>query len=207
MTRLPPRCGVWKEKVLKTAPWACFGLIAVVGTLLVVSPATAESLLGQLPLCEASSALMLPCPGATGECLVVSDNEHGEDLFLFSVRDGELHADSQETLPLQGEDLSDIEALARVSSDEILIFGSHSRTTTCQAKKKRRQFAAVHLAGKTVKGIKTVQSKEIQCDRLFDELSSGDAVVKVEGTKQQNRSFITTMPLDLLHFVGTKKLA
>ena len=102
-------------------------------------------------------------------------------MFVFPIRDGHVSSKRQKALNLQlsndGE-LSDIEALARVSSDKILIFGSHSRNSKCQAKKKRLRFATVQISSAGAKVVQKVQSKKIQCDRLFGEISSKDSVLQ-----------------------------
>ena len=123
---------------------ACLGSIVVLGALMFSGKATAEQTLGHFPLCEASSAIILPCPDSKGECLIVGDNEQRKHLFVFPIQYGTLHSERKKTLNLQLPDdgeLSDIEALTRVSTNKILIFGSHSRNSKCQAKKKRLRFA------------------------------------------------------------------
>ncbi|WP_295442237.1 hypothetical protein [uncultured Thiodictyon sp.] len=63
--------------------------LGVIAAALVVGfpPSTiAQPLLGQSPLCEASAALILPCPGTRDTCLVVGDNEVSDKLFWFPIR-------------------------------------------------------------------------------------------------------------------------
>ncbi len=55
----------------------------------------AEATLGRFPLCEASSALLVTCPGGDGECLLVGDNEQEKELYLFLVQDQKLNSDAQ----------------------------------------------------------------------------------------------------------------
>ena len=170
---------------MKSDALACFGAIIISGTLLVTSKATAEAegegSLGHFPLCEASSALILACPDGKGDCLIVGDNEQRNDLFLFHLKDEAVDTRNQKALSLQLSDddaLSDIEAMAPMSADTILVFGSHSRNTKCEAKKKRRRFAEVKLSGDGAEVVRQVQSRKIKCDRLFGQISSDNEVLK-----------------------------
>ena len=110
-------------------------------TLTVSHRLAAEATLGRFPLCEASSALLMTCPGGDGECLLVGDNEQGKELYLFPFQDQKPDSDAQRAVGLHlgdGKEISDIEALAGVSGDEILVFASHSRNASCEVKPKRR---------------------------------------------------------------------
>jgi hypothetical protein len=141
---------------------------AIIFTALTVSDGlAAEATLGRFPLCEASSALLVTCPGGDGECLLVGDNEQGKELYLFPVQDQKLDSDAQRAFGLHlGDDkeLSDIEALAGISGDEILVFASHSRNTKCEVKPKRRQFGKVSLSKAQTS---VVDTKKITCEHLF----------------------------------------
>ena len=145
---------------------------AIILTALAVSDRlAAEATLGRFPLCEASSALLVTCPGGDGECLLVGDNEQGRELYLFHVRDQKLNSDAQRAFDphlRDGEEISDIEALAGVSGDEIVVFASHSRNTSCEVKPKRRQFAKVSLSKAHTAVVGTLRSKKVTCEHLFD---------------------------------------
>lgn len=178
----------------------CAAMIAVC---LPTDSALSEQLmsLGGHPLCEASAATLLPCPDADGTCLLVGDNEVRDELFLYRLENGRVSEDSRQSLSLDSilsgegdreEELSDIEALAPVSPNEIAIFGSHSRNSACDTKKKRRQYLHAELQESTlVEGsLPPVKSKKHSCKRLFgrplDELkgtlrSVCDAIETAEG--------------------------
>ncbi|MCI0538479.1 MAG: DUF3616 domain-containing protein [Verrucomicrobiales bacterium] len=144
---------------------------AIILTALTVSDRlTAEETLGRFPLCEASSALLVTCPGGDGECLLVGDNEQAKELYLFPVRDQKLNSDAQRAFDLHlgdGKEVSDIEALAGISGDEILVFASHSRNTSCEVKPKRRQFGKVSLSKAQTAVVDTLGSKKVTCEHLF----------------------------------------
>ena len=144
---------------------------AIIFTALTVSDRlAAEATLGRFPLCEASSALLVTCPGGDGECLLVGDNEQGKELYLFPVQDHKLNSDAQRTFDLHlgdGKEISDTEALAGVSGGEILAFASHSRNTSCEVKPKRRQFGKVSLSKAQTAVVDTLRSKKVTCEHLF----------------------------------------
>jgi len=140
-------------------------------TLTVSHRLAAEATLGRFPLCEASSALLMTCPGGDGECLLVGDNEQGKELYLFPFQDQKPDSDAQRAVGLHlgdGKEISDIEALAGVSGDEILVFASHSRNASCEVKPKRRQFAKVSLSKAQTAIVGTLRSKKVTCEHLFD---------------------------------------
>lgn len=140
----------------------------------------AETTLGKFPLCEASSALLVDCPSGGGECLLVGDNEQGKELYLFPIQNKQLDADAQLAFNLhlgKDDEISDIEALAGLAADEILVFGSHSRTTRCEAEGKRRQFGKVSLSKSRTEVVDTLRSKILTCEHHFDDRAA-DASVK-----------------------------
>lgn len=137
--------------------------------------------LGGHPVCEASAALVVKCPGESDRhCLLVGDNEIGDRLFLygFDEKGDGLKLDSRRELKLgtlseKGDyGISDIEALVKLSSGEIVIYGSHSRNKTCEAKKKRRRSAhGILESARVSKGSRApVKSKRVKCKRLFGEV-------------------------------------
>ncbi len=145
---------------------------AVMITALTVSDRlAAETTLGRFPLCEASSALLVTCPGGDGECLLVGDNEQGKELYLFPFQDQKPDSGAQRPFDLHlpdDQEISDIESLARVSGDEILVFGSHSRNSSCKVKQKRRQLGKVSLSKPETAVVGTLLSKKVTCEHLFD---------------------------------------
>jgi hypothetical protein len=143
---------------------------------LLPAAANACPTLGEFPLCEGSSATIVPCPGGQGKCLLVGDNEQRKDLFGFPILDGAVTRAEQQQIPLRtDEELSDIEALVALPGDRVLVMGSHSRNTKCEAKKKRRRFVELTLPGDETALIPVVNSKKIKCSRLFDGPPSSDA--------------------------------
>lgn len=144
---------------------------AIIFTALTVSDGlAAEATLGRFPLCEASSALLVTCPGGDGVCLLVGDNEQRKELYLFPVKDQKLDSDKQSAFDLHlrdEEEISDIEALADISGDEILAFASHSRNTSCEGKKERRQFGKVSLSKAETAVVNTLLDKKVTCEHLF----------------------------------------
>ena len=130
--------------------------LAIVGGVLLLgcSPAAGEQSLGGYPVCEASGALALPCPGDLDRaCLLVADNEVRDDLFLYPLApDGRPVVEARRRISLDPvlaaagrKQLSDIEALARHGNGEILVYGSHSRNRDCDPKKHRRLVAGLEL--------------------------------------------------------------
>ena len=126
--------------------------------------------LGRFPLCEASSALLVKCPGAQGSCLLVGDNEQPSELYLFPVAGGKIDAGAQRNMDLNlssDSELSDIEALAKISEDRIAAFGSHSRNSRCEKKGKRRQFGKIDLGTQKTVVVSTLRKKDLDCEHLF----------------------------------------
>ncbi len=138
--------------------------------------------LGGHPVCEASAALIVKCPNSEQEkCLLVGDNEQRQKLFLYRIdgdrlSSGPEHVDITTLGPKKKKkkfELSDIEALASLSDNEILIYGSHSRNKTCEIKKKRRIFVGGRLktpsiAAGSVTLVRPEKNDEpFKCGQLF----------------------------------------
>jgi hypothetical protein len=135
--------------------------------------------LGGHPVCEASAAVIIPCPHVGERCLLVGDNEEREHLFMYRLGDSGPDVASRQALSfahLLGEldenerEISDIEALTRLAASEVLVVGSHSRNKSCKARKKRRRMVAVTLRGDGLSmhpqwGFE--QAKSPTCKRLF----------------------------------------
>jgi hypothetical protein len=85
-------------------------------------------------LCEASGARFVPCPlDASASCLLVADNEIGDRLFLYPVRDDRTLG-AQRAIPLVARDgspqrakVGDIETL-EVADGVVWVVGSHGRS-------------------------------------------------------------------------------
>lgn len=136
--------------------------------------------LGGYPVCEASAAAVVSCPGSDKPCLLVGDNEVNDRLFLYDIDDegnGVHLKDRREvyltSLPSAAGggalELSDIEAIAGLPPGEVILYGSHSRNKRCEPKGKRRIFAHGLLnANDLGEGSnKPVKSKKHSCKRLF----------------------------------------
>lgn len=101
----------------------------------------------------------------------MGDNEHRESLFTFHLQDGLDSFGQQGILPLKyrgGREVSDIEGIARLSKDTILVLGSHSRNTRCEQKGKRRSFSTFRISRQEATPNALVKTKEITCKGLFE---------------------------------------
>ncbi|EXI74654.1 MAG TPA: DUF3616 domain-containing protein [Candidatus Accumulibacter phosphatis] len=123
--------------------------------------------LGHSPLCEASAALIVDCPGASGSCLLVGDNEEEASLFWFRLDGTPLEKAKQQQSKFKGGKIGDIEALTAAGEGRIAVFGSHSRSTTCRESKERWRFGVID--GVKDKGVKLAltESNEFNASTLF----------------------------------------
>jgi len=147
------------------------GAICSAIAMFAMTPVTAQPLapqtLGSAPLCEASAALLVDCPGTAGRCLLVGDNEEEASLFWFKLGDKGIDPTSQGKVALKDTKLGDIEALAGLANGKIVAFGSHSRDSICAPQKKRQRFGVIdRLTDKSVT-VAVTQSGPIDCDGLF----------------------------------------
>lgn len=155
-------------------------IFAVVCVALLGSSATAqensEKTLGGHPLCEASAALAVPCPDSSEQtCLLIGDNEIKNRLFMFQVQENETDPLKMlREIPIQvkkNKTASDVEALAALSSGEILVFGSHSRNKYCEPKHKRQRILRGRLGEAnfvaTLEASAKKDDNRITCERLF----------------------------------------
>ena len=151
-------------------------------------------------MCESSAALRLSCGG--GDCLVVGDNEVRNRLYQFPITNQDLEAKNGKHLKLGNVEISDIESLVNLGSNQILVLGSHSRNKTCDPKKKRRRFLVVSRSGGGIEpGGAIVQSKKIKCERLLGNVDDSDilgAVCKsiTDTEKQADKIFEALDPGD-----------
>lgn len=135
--------------------------------------AQTEKSLGGYPLCEASAAVPLACPESNKTCLLVGDNEIRDRVFLFEIEDTVL-GNRRELYLLPDENgesrkVSDIESIAKLPSDEVVVYGSHSRNKRCKLRGKRRQFlhGLVEYGALENGSVAPVKSKKHTCKRLF----------------------------------------
>ena len=140
-------------------------------TMFAMYPAAAEiaegTPFGRAPLCEASAALIVDCPGSSGSCLLVGDNEQEASLFWFRLDGTPLHDAKQHTLELERQMIGDIEALATLRDGRIAVFGSHSRDKNCTGEKSRRTFGVIDELTKGSAKIRVRKPTSVRCDALF----------------------------------------
>lgn len=140
-------------------------------TMFAMYPAAAEiaegTPFGRAPLCEASAALIVDCPGSSGSCLLVGDNEEKASLFWFRLDGTPLHDAKQHTLKLKRHKIGDIEALAKSHDGQIVAFGSHSRDTSCTTQPARRTFGVIEQLTKESATVRSIGPTRIDCKSLF----------------------------------------
>ncbi len=128
-------------------------------------------ILGNYPLCEPSAVVKIPCPDRDGDCLLVGDNEINDTLFVYPLNAGELQAEQQQELSLETIEISDIEAIALLENDRVLIFGSHSRNGNCETKTKRQRWLQAEINNNTIRPInEVVQTPKIDSRILFKDV-------------------------------------
>lgn len=163
-----------RSAIAQTSPSAnvsplAAALLAVAG-LCAWLPAQAQCMLGGQPSCEASAALVVDCPDGVGRCLLVGDNEVRTDLFLYRLDAGGRPVNAGQTFRLDlnsDDELSDIEALTRSVDGKLLVFGSHSRKSDCEATKKRRRIGIIQGLNEQPIAVDVRSSGKISCNDLF----------------------------------------
>jgi hypothetical protein len=132
--------------------------------------AQAQTPLQAFPVCEPSAAALVPCEEAAPACLLLGDNEEEANLYLYGIRDRRSlePASGAFAVPL-GDEVSDIEAIARIGTNEILVFGSHGRDRACGPEGKRRRFLRARFENGRLEalGEGVVKSKKISCTQLL----------------------------------------
>ncbi len=159
--------------------------LGVLALMLCVSPAFGDDSkkvgksLGGHPVCEASAALIVKCPEESDRhCLLVGDNEKEKNLYLFGIdgaqlTNGFIQKISLKRLPHSGGgkfEIGDIEALSRLPSGEVLVYGSHSRNKRCKKKGGERRFfakASLSKDGLDPNSAFTFKAKPHSCESLF----------------------------------------
>ena len=134
--------------------------------------------LGEYPVCEPSAVVKVTCSEKKGNCLLVGDNEQNKSLFLYSFSSNALESSVQSELALDKK-VSDIEAIAKLENNKVLVFGSHSRNSTCKIKDKRRRFLQAELSANQLQPIGTVvkypeKDVKLQSKILFDGLDTSN---------------------------------
>jgi hypothetical protein len=112
----------------------------------------APTTLGKYPLCEPSAVVNITDTETGENYLFIGDNEQKNTLFLYPVTEKGLDSNNQIQLVLEKKkEISDIEAIAKLDNNKVLIFGSHSRNSKCAIKDKRRRFLQAQLSGNQLK--------------------------------------------------------
>lgn len=143
-------------------------------------------------VCEPSTVVYVPCPGGE-KCVLVGDNEHEDKLFLYRIDERQKTLSKVEkisikaALPKGVSKLEDIEAMAKVSEDKVIVFGSHSRNTKCRIKPLRRQFFEAQFKdGKLIKAGKEVRQAgdgSIRCDDILSRKVGADDPLRLRFCK------------------------
>jgi hypothetical protein len=132
--------------------------------------AEAQSPLERFPVCEPSAAALVRCDEPGGACLLLGDNEEEENLYLYRIRNGgtlEPTSGNGFVVPL-ADTISDIEAIARIGTNEILVFGSHGRDRICGPEGKRRRLLRARFENGRLEALgEVVKSKKISCAQLL----------------------------------------
>jgi len=97
------------------------------------------------PVCEPSAALMTDCPGVSGKCVIVADDDITNKLFLFPLSVTGLGVSEFRSLHLEGATVDDIEALVGLGPQRLLILGSHSRKKSCKTVLDRRKILVADI--------------------------------------------------------------
>lgn len=158
--------------------------LLLTGALAFVPAAEAQIPLERFPVCEPSAVAPVSCGETGGVCLLVGDNEEEDDLYLYRIASQQrlLHPANDERFAVRlGKDIADIEAMARLGENEILVFGSHSRDRACGPEAKRRRFLHARFEDGALEttGEGHVKTKKIACKRLFKKSVRDDPAITV----------------------------
>ncbi len=134
------------------------------------SPLSGMAPLGSAPLCEPSAALTAPWDA---EAILVADNEVHDTLFVFR-RGPEGRLLDQRQLPMPGQGPRDVEALAALGRD-LLVVGSNSRNKRCETKKKRARIRQLRWEADTgrLAVVHQIEAQESWNASLLDETTCG----------------------------------
>ena len=162
--------------MLKTKGYQLLFIVSLIFLIISCNSSTEASkvpkILGEYPLCEPSAVVKIACPNKDGDCLLVGDNEINYALFVYPLNLGELQAQQQRELSLEKVEISDLEAIASLANDRVLIVGSHSRNSKCQTKKKRQRWLQVKVSNNSLQPIdEVVQTPKIDSQILFDDVN------------------------------------
>jgi hypothetical protein len=128
MSRPPIATGTARRRLLR-------GFLVTLTATSGASGAPEPRVLAPPPFCEASAALAAPWDE---DLVLAADNERKEQLYAFELDDGVLVPDEVWQMPAAHRP-DDVEALARLG-EEVVVVGSHSRNTSCEAKGGRQRL-------------------------------------------------------------------
>ena len=125
--------------------------------------------LGKFPICEPSAVTEISCPNSQEKCLLVGDNETNDSLFSFPIKAGSLVAKDPQTLEIEQEEISDVEALTALGKKEVFMVGSHSRNKSCEVKENRQRFLRAKVTEKAIIPLDSLgQTTAISSQLLID---------------------------------------
>lgn len=134
------------------------------------------------PVCEPSAALILPCIGKPGQCLLVGDNETADGVFLYPLVKGQADVKAMQPLKLSQGEVDDIESMAKPDDRTLLLLGSHSRNSSCEIKDKRRRLLLVTDWGRgSVLAGNPARTQEISAAALLGQRTASSPVLKAVG--------------------------
>lgn len=134
------------------------------------------------PVCEPSAALILPCIGKPGQCLLVGDNETADGVFLYPLVKGQADINGRQFLNLGQTEVDDIESMAKLDDRTLLLLGSHSRSSSCEIKDKRRRLLLVTDWGRgAVLTGNPARTQEISAAALLGRRTASSPVLKAVG--------------------------
>ncbi len=134
------------------------------------------------PVCEPSAALVVPCIGKPGQCLLVGDNETADAVFLYSLGKERLDVDAMQVIKLGESGPNDIESIARLDDKTLLFLGSHSRDRSCAIKDNRRRLMRVRDWGQgPALETSLSQTPELSAAALLGSRATSSPVLKAVG--------------------------
>jgi hypothetical protein len=134
------------------------------------------------PVCEPSAALVVPCIGKPGQCLLVGDNETADAVFLYPLGKEGPTAKDMQTIKLGKVEVDDIESMAKLDDKTLLLLGSQSRNSSCEIKDKRRRLMLVRDWGQgPVLAGSLSQTAELSAAALLGGKAASSPVLKAVG--------------------------
>lgn len=143
-------------------------LFFLVGFFSVSDLSLAAEKLGKYPLCEPSALIEITCLKPSGKCLLIGDNEIDDAAFVFPINSNKFDSQAQQNFDFKQFKINDLEAIASLENNRLVLFGSHSRNSKCSVKKSRKSFAIAQIKGKHLQLVKQVKTKlPINSENLF----------------------------------------